>query len=296
MHSIYSQSKSVLFVVFINFFVSCCEIVGGLLSGSLLLVSDALHNLSDSMSAIFSYIAITLSRKKADKKYTFGYARAEILAAFVNSGVLFIVTLYIIYEAILRLISPNKILPVTMLIFALVSFIGNLLSTIILYAHSKSSINMKSTYLHMLGDAVGSFSVIVGAVLIMYLKIYRIDSILTIAISIYLLKESVKLIIKSAKILMEASPDSFDLDEIKNTIQSISEVKNVHHIHTWSISDRDIFLELHIELEDIPLEKTEIIKQKVQNLLKEKGVTHVNIQFETKGCSSKSILCEEQIW
>lgn len=289
-----NDNKNIIAVIFINFFISCFEILGGYLSGSLLLISDALHNLSDSVSIVISYIAIVLAHKKTNQKYTFGYKRAEILAAFINSGILILITLYISFEAILRFISPNKIVPITMLIFAIISFFGNILSTIILHSKSKHSFNIKSTYLHMLSDALASFAVIVSALLILYFKFYAIDSILTIIIAIYILREAIQLLIKSTKILMESSPDTLNLEEIKMAIESIDNVKNVHHVHMWSVSGNDIFLEIHIELNDMLLSQTEIIKQKVYNILKEKKINHINIQFETNSCLSKSILCEDK--
>ena len=204
-----NDNKNIIAVIFINFFVSGIEILGGYLSGSLLLISDALHNLSDSVSIVISYIAILLAHKKTNQKYTFGYKRAEILAAFVNSGILILITIYISFEAILKLISPNKIMPITMLIFAIISFFGNILSTAILHSQSKHSFSIKSTYLHMLSDSLASFAVIISALLILYFKFYKIDSILTIIVAIYILKEAFQLLIKSTKILMESSPNTF---------------------------------------------------------------------------------------
>jgi cobalt-zinc-cadmium efflux system protein len=290
-----NDNKNIIAVIFINFFVSGIEILGGYLSGSLLLISDALHNLSDSVSIVISYIAILLVHKKTNQKYTFGYKRAEILAAFVNSGILILITIYISFEAILKLISPNKIMPITMLIFAIISFLGNILSTAILHSQSKHSFNIKSTYLHMLSDSLASFAVIISALLILYFKFYKIDSILTIIVAIYILKEAFQLLIKSTKILMESSPNTLNLDEIKKAIESIDNVKNVHHVHLWSISDNDIFLEIHVELNDMLLSQTEIIKQKINNILKEKKVNHINIQFETNSCLSKSMLCGDKL-
>lgn len=288
------KHKSLIIVIFVNFLISVIEIMGGYLSGSLLLISDAIHNLSDTVSAIISYVAAVFSDKKINEKYTFGYKRAEIIAAFVNSLVLGFITIYIILEAILKLISPTKIIPTTMLVFAIICFLGNLFSTLILHNQSKSSLNIKSTYLHMLSDSLASLAVIAGALIILFFKIYQIDSIFTIIIAIYIIKEAYHVLAKSTKILMEGSTGSFSIEEIQHLIESIDKIKSVYHLHMWSIGDSDVFLELHIELDNMLLSQAEQIKQKVIELLKEKGISHVNIQFECDSNPTKSLLCKER--
>ncbi|MCA1933789.1 MAG: cation diffusion facilitator family transporter [Calditerrivibrio sp.] len=286
------SGKKLFWVIVLNFIITISEIVGGIISGSLSLISDALHNFSDAIAVVISYIAIQLGKKNNNLKHTFGLKRAEIMAALLNSAVLVGVSIYLFYEAIKKFYNPEPISGNVMLIIAIIGLLGNLLSIFLLESDSKESMNIKSAYLHMLSDAVSSVAVILGAIGIIYFKIYWIDPTLTILIGLYVLKESYEILKNSVHILMEGAPSGISLDDIKNNVEKIDEVINVHHIHLWSIGEKDIFIEMHIDLKDMMLSKTSEIRDKVENILKTYNINHVTIQFETDCCENKNILCK----
>ncbi|MEF3254963.1 MAG: cation diffusion facilitator family transporter, partial [Deferribacterales bacterium] len=267
-------------------------IIGGIFSGSLSLISDAFHNFSDSMAIIISYIAIKLGEKDNSLKHTFGLKRAEILAALLNSSILIGVICYLFYESVRKFLNPEPIAGNIMFIVAIIGLIGNILSLILLQNSSKENLNIKSAYLHMLSDALSSVAVIIGALSIIYFKIYWIDPVITIIIGLYTLKGSFTILKNSVHILMEGSPNDIDLDEIKIQIEKIDKVQNVHHIHLWNVGEKDIFIELHVVVPDILLSYTEEIRVKIEEILKKSNINHITIQFETDNvCTNKNILC-----
>lgn len=285
------SEKKLCWVILLNFGITLAEIVGGLVSGSLSLISDALHNFSDAIAVIISYIAIKLGRKENSLKHTFGLKRAEILAALLNSSVLVGISIYLFYEAINRFYNPEQIAGQMMLIVAIVGLLGNLLSIYFLEAGAHENMNIKSAYLHMLSDAISSVAVILGAIGIIYFEIYWIDPLLTIAIGVYVLYESFKILKKSVHILMEGAPVDISIEEIKEVVESIDGLKNVHHIHIWSVGEKDIFFEAHAELEDMMLSSAGQVRKKVEDKLLEFGINHVTLQIEVDECEEKRILC-----
>lgn len=285
------SEKKLFWVILLNFGITLVEIVGGLVSGSLSLISDALHNFSDAIAVIISYIAIKLGQRENSLKHTFGLKRAEILAALLNSSVLVGISIYLFYEAINRFYNPEQIAGQMMLIVAIVGLLGNLLSIYFLEAGAHENMNIKSAYLHMLSDAISSVAVILGAIGIIYFEIYWIDPLLTIAIGVYVLYESFKILKKSVHILMEGAPVDISIEEIKEVVESIDGLKNVHHIHIWSVGEKDIFFEAHAELEDMMLSSAGQVRKKVEDKLLEFGINHVTLQIEVDECEEKRILC-----
>lgn len=285
------SEKKLFWVILLNFGITLVEIVGGVVSGSLSLISDALHNFSDAIAVIISYIAIKLGQRENSLKHTFGLKRAEILAALLNSSVLVGISIYLFYEAINRFYNPEQIAGQMMLIVAIVGLLGNLLSIYFLEAGAHENMNIKSAYLHMLSDAISSVAVILGAIGIIYFEIYWIDPLLTIAIGVYVLYESFKILKKSVHILMEGAPVDISIEEIKEVVESIDGLKNVHHIHIWSVGEKDIFFEAHAELEDMMLSSAGQVRKKVEDKLLEFGINHVTLQIEVDECEEKRILC-----
>lgn len=285
------SEKKLFWVILLNFGITLVEIVGGLVSGSLSLISDALHNFSDAFAVIISYIAIKLGQRENSLKHTFGLKRAEILAALLNSSVLVGISIYLFYEAINRFYNPEQIAGQMMLIVAIVGLLGNLLSIYFLEAGAHENMNIKSAYLHMLSDAISSVAVILGAIGIIYFEIFWIDPLLTIAIGVYVLYESFKILKKSVHILMEGAPVDISIEEIKEVVESIDGLKNVHHIHIWSVGEKDIFFEAHAELEDMMLSSAGQVRKKVEDKLLEFGINHVTLQIEVDECEEKRILC-----
>lgn len=283
------SGKKIFWVTVLNATITIAEIIGGLLSGSLALLSDALHNLSDTVSIVLSYCANKISKKPKNSNKTFGYKRAEILSAFINSTALFIISFWLIFEAYKRFKTPEIINSNLMLVVALIGFIANFVSVFLLEKDSHENMNIKSSYLHLMSDAVSSVGVILGGIAIKIWNITWIDPLITVLISLYILKETWHILKKSINIFMQASPD-LDFEAIKKDIESIEKVKNIHHIHAWMINEKTIHFEAHIDFEDIKLSEVEVIYDKINLILKEQyGISHITIQPEVNKCYDKKM-------
>ncbi|QSZ27318.1 cation transporter [Aceticella autotrophica] len=286
------SGKNLIITVFLNFAITIAEIVGGILAGSLSLISDALHNFSDGISVIISYFAFKISKKKNNERMTFGYKRAEILAALFNASVLVIVSIYLFKEAYFKFLRPEPVKGVLMITTAVICLAANIFSALILRKNAVDNLNVKSAYIHMLADAMSSFGVIVAGILIYEYKIYWIDPLLTILIGIYIIKESFDIINETLKILMQGVPDCINLDKIKTEIEKLPEIKDIHHVHVWQTNDKDVYFECHINVkEDIKLSQVrEIIKQ-VESILKEAfNIHHVTLQIEYECCTGVGLI------
>jgi len=290
-HSNETGGIRLLITIILNFIITVAEIIGGIISGSLSLISDALHNFSDGIAVIISYIAIRLNRKPKDTQYTFGYKRAEILAAIFNASVLVGISLYLFFEAYNRFTHPQEIKGGLMIIVASVGLAANIAGTLLLKPGSKENINIRSAYLHLLSDAVSSLGVIIGGLFIYFYKVYWIDPILTVLISLYIIRESWLIIKEAITVLMMAAPPDISIKEIEKAIINLEGVSNIHHIHFWRINERDIHFEAHIEVNDVLVSQTENKITEIENLLSNKfDINHVTVQFESGRCSEKDLI------
>ncbi|EGP5530985.1 MULTISPECIES: cation diffusion facilitator family transporter [Enterococcus] len=284
------SSKKLFEVVVLNAVITLSEFIGGVASGSLSLVSDAFHNLSDTLAIIFSYGAQKMAQKEANEKHTYGYQRLEILSAFINSFILIILSLFLAVEAFKRFNFPEKINSHLMLIVAVIGLLANLFSTLLLRQEADENLNIKSSYLHLLSDTLSSISVIIGAVLIRFFGIYWIDPVITLIISIYILLEAIIVIKKAAAILIQSAP-TIDYEKMEQEIKAIEGVKDVHHVHIWQYSEKIIIFDGHIDFEDQLLSEIEKAYPRITSLLKLKyGITHVTIQAETHVKDQKKLI------
>ncbi len=284
------SSKKLFGVVVLNAVITLSEFIGGGASGSLSLVSDAFHNLSDTLAIIFSYGAQKMAQKEANERHTYGYQRLEILSAFINSFILIILSLFLAVEAFKRFNSPEKINSHLMLIVAVIGLLANLFSTLLLRQEADENLNIKSSYLHLLSDTLSSISVIIGAVLIRFFGIYWIDPVITLIISIYILLEAIIVIKKAAAILIQSAP-TIDYEKMEQEIKAIEGVKDVHHVHIWQYSEKIIIFDGHIDFEDQLLSEIEKAYPRITSLLKLKyGITHVTIQAETHVKDQKKLI------
>jgi len=274
-----------IFTIVLNLIITAAQIVGGIISGSLALISDAIHNLSDSVSVILAWFAQVLSRKPSTLKSTFGYKRAEILAAFINSIALIAISVYLIFEAIERLLHPQPVDAKWMFWLGLLGLIANGISVLILEREKNKNINIKAAYLHLVGDALTSLAVIAGAVLIWFFNIIWVDAVVTIIIGFYLLIHTWKLLKESVTILMQMTPSEIDIAKIESRLIQIEGLQNVHHIHVWNLTDKLMHFECHLNLEhDLQVSETGQIFDKVKKLLHDEfDIEHVTIQFEFGG-------------
>jgi cobalt-zinc-cadmium efflux system protein len=276
------EGKNLVYSIFLNIIITLAQVVGGIISGSLALISDALHNFSDVLSLIFSYVAHKLSRRKASINQTFGLKRAELIAAFVNAFTLVIVALYLIYEAIVRFFEPKEIASDIVIWLALIGIVANGISVLLLKKDANHNLNMKSAYLHLLTDMLASVAVLVGGLLMKFYGIYWIDSVMTLIIAVYLIIVGADLLIKSTKMLMLFTPEHIDIKEIVREVHKISGVKKLHHIHVWHLNEEELHLEAHLDCsDDIKMSEFNDLLHLVEEVVYEKfGINHVNIQPE----------------
>ncbi|NPV39692.1 Cobalt-zinc-cadmium resistance protein CzcD [Brevinematales bacterium NS] len=274
-------------VFLLNGGITVAEGVAGVLSGSLALLSDALHNLSDVGAVVLSFYTHRLSIREATEKHTYGYRRAEILAAFVNAIVLIGVSVVVIREAVGRFFSPHPPLAIIMVGMGLFTFFANALSGWMLHADSRHSLNIRSSYLHLLSDALFSLVVAGGGLLVWWKgELFWVDGLLSIGIALWMMKESWKVIRETVDILMQAAAP-LDYREIQEVIEKVPGVKNIHHVHTWRSDEHTIYLEAHIEMEDRKLSEACEIGQEVEKRLADFGIAHVTLQYETDRCREK---------
>ena len=286
------KEKNLIIVMGLNFAITLVEVIGGLLSGSLALLSDALHNFSDGIAVIVSFIALRLSKRENTLRSTFGYKRAEILAALFNSSLLIIISFFLFREAYLRIQRPQEIESRLMIMVALVGLVANVISVWLLKPGSKDNMNLRSAYVHLFSDSLSSLGVIIGGILIYYLNITIVDPILTFAIGAYVLKEGFDIFKKTTNVLMEKTPAEVDILKIKEVIEKIPEVDNLHHVHLWQINDREFLFEGHIDVKkDITLTEAERLRSNICSILLNKfGINHATLQMEYNACKDKEII------
>jgi cobalt-zinc-cadmium efflux system protein len=289
------QGKNLLYSIFLNVLITVAQIVGGIISGSLALISDALHNFSDVLSLIISYVAHKLSRREASFEQTFGLKRAELIAAFVNALSLIVVAVYLIFEAVGRFFQPQEIQPGLVIWLAALGIAVNGFSVLLLKKDANHNLNMKSAYLHLLTDMLASVAVLVGGILMYYFQIYWIDSVLTLIIAIYLIVVGFDLLIKATKMLMLFTPKEINIREIVETVNQIKGVKLLHHVHVWHLNEEELHLEAHLDCsEDIKLSEFNTLLYKIEAVLFEKfHINHVNIQPEFQKEDPKEIIVQD---
>lgn len=289
------NSRNLLISIFLNITITVAQVIGGIVSGSLALLSDALHNFSDVISLIISWIANKLVKKKASLKRTFGYKRAEILAAFINAATLIVVAVLLIFEAIERFRNPQEIESNLVIWLSIIAILGNGFSVLLLKKNADNNMNLKSAYLHLLTDMLASVAVLIGGLLMKYYEIWWIDSVLTLVIAVYLVVMGWDLLKNSFKVLMLFTPDSTSVKSIVEDIQTIDAVKNVHHVHIWQLNEEEIHLEAHIDFKkDITLSQFDVILNSIEELIYHKyDINHINIQPEYGKCDAKDVIVQD---
>ncbi|MFP4022986.1 MAG: cation diffusion facilitator family transporter [Thiohalospira sp.] len=291
-HHTEPNTRNLLISVLLNAIITIAEFIGGILSNSLALISDAVHNLSDTLAIIISYIAVLAGNRKSDLKKTFGYKRIEILAALLNAVVLVVISIYLFYEAYKRFLNPEPIGTKLMFIVATIGLAGNLISVLLLHKDSSHNLNVKAAYLHLIGDTLSSVGVIIGSVLIYFFNVTWVDPLLTVIIGIIIIRGTWGILKETIEILMQASPTNLDLQKVKNRLENHKEIKNIHHIHSWRLSDNIIHFQCHAELlNNLDIVQADKIRLDLENILhKEFGIDHITIQIESDSCHEKSTI------
>jgi cobalt-zinc-cadmium efflux system protein len=289
------KGKNLLFSILLNIVITVAQVIGGIVSGSLALISDALHNFSDVLTLIFSYIANVLSKKKASLNQTFGYKRAELIAAFVNSITLIVVAIYLIFEASDRFSNPQVIKSNLVIWMSVLGIVANGISALMLKKDADHNINMKSAYIHLFTDMMASVAVLVGGILMKIYQIYWIDSVLTLAIAIYLIYVGYDLLKESTKMLMLFTPSNIDIQELVREVHKISGNNKLYHIHVWHLNDHELHLEAHLDCsEDIKMSEFNSVLEKIEAVLLEKfHINHINIQPEFQKEESKDFIVQD---
>ena len=280
-NNIPESGKRLAIVVALNFLITITEVIGGLMSGSLSLLSDALHNFSDGIAVIIAWIAIKLRTLPRSDHYTFGLKRAEVLAAVINAGALVAISIYLFIEAWSRYHNPEPIAGNIMTIVATVGLVANIIGTWLLHRGSKESMNLRAAYLHLFSDAISSVGVILGGLAIMFLEVYWIDPLLTVLIGLYVLKESMQILWRTLGIFMLAAPPELNTDEIRLAIREHENVDDIHHIHLWAVAENDIHFEGHITIDDQLLSKASLLRIQLEELLHDRfDINHTTFQIE----------------
>ena len=281
------SASKYLGVTLLNGFITVVEVAGGIMSGSLSLLSDAAHNLGDTVSIALSYFSWKIAGKEKDVRRTYGYKRAEIIAAFVNASALMAISLFLVLEAVKRLRNPETINSSLMIGVAVFGLIANFISMKLLEKESHGNMNVRSSYLHLLGDTISSVGVLFGGIAIRIWGVFWIDPLVTLLIAVYIMRESWGIVKNSVGILMQSSAD-LDYGIMQRDIEAIPKVKNIHHVHTWMANEDTVYFEAHIDMDDCPLSQTCTVLDKIEDLLKKRyGISHATIQFETSRCSEK---------
>ncbi len=289
------RGKNLIISILLNILITFSQVIGGLISGSLSLLSDALHNFSDVLSLVVSYVATVLSRKKASTNKTFGYKRAEIIAAFVNAATLVIVAIILIIEAVERFMAPREIESDLVIWLSLLGILANGFSVLLLKKDAGRNMNMKSAYLHLFTDMLASIAVLIGGLLMKFYQMYWVDPTLTLAIALYLIYMGFNLLKQSTKVLMLFTPDTIQVKSIVESINKIEGVKNVHHVHIWQLNEDEVHLEAHIDFyKDIKISEFDVILDGIEEeMYHEFGINHVNIQPEFGKCDAKQIIVQD---
>lgn len=289
------KGRNLLISIFLNIIITVAQVIGGLVSGSLALLSDALHNFSDVLSLIVSYVATLLAKKEASTNKTFGYKRAEIIAAFVNAASLIIVAIILIKEAIERFFNPQIIESDIVIWLSLLGIVANGFSVLLLKKDANSNMNMKSAYLHLFTDMLASIAVLIGGLLMKYYQLFWVDAFLTLAIALYLIYMGYDLLKDSTRVLMLFTPNTIEVSKIVEDLHKIDKIKNVHHVHIWQLNEDEVHLEAHIDFdEDIKLSQFDVILEQIEEkVFHNFGINHVNIQPEFGKCDSKQIIVQD---
>ena len=285
------NSGNLLITILINIGITIAQAIGGLLSGSMALLSDAAHNFSDVLSLFISYGAAKLSGREHTLMQTYGYKRAGIFAAFINTAALLVIGTILIWEAISRLINPQPIAGLAVIYLAALGILFNGLSVLLMKRGAEGNMNMRSAYLHLFMDMMTSVAVLLGGFAIKYLEWFWIDGALSIGIAIYLIFSSWGIFYESIRIFMQFTPSHIDIEEIAQKITAVQGIKNIHHVHVWQLDDQQLMMEAHLDLdEDYAISRFEQILEKVEEILRHYNIRHFNIQPELYRSDQKELI------
>jgi cobalt-zinc-cadmium efflux system protein len=282
--------KGLLIALFITFLMMIAEIIGGILSNSLALLSDAGHMFTDTLALTLSFFAMKFADMPATENKTYGFYRLEILAALLNGITLVLISLYIIYEAYQRILDPPPVQGTLMLVVALIGLIANILGALFLIKHHETNLNIRGAFLHIIGDAVSSVGVIIGGLVIYFTGWYIIDPVLSILIALGIIAGSYGLVTESVNILLESAPSHINIETVAAEIATVNGVREAYHIHIWTITSGVYALSAHVIVDDMPVSGSRVLLQDIQHRLAERfKIIHSTIQFECERCVESGV-------
>ena len=276
-----SGDRRVSIAIWANGLLTVAQVIGGILSGSLALIADALHNFSDMASLVIAFAARKISRRPADERMTFGYGRIEIVAALINYTTLILIGFYLIYEGGMRMIDPPEVAGWTVVILGGIALFIDTLTAMLTYSMQKGSVNIRALFLHNLSDALASVAVIIGGSLILVYDMRWVDPAITIGIALYILYLAFTEIGGPIRTLMLGSPPEIDGDEVVEAMRGVDGVADVHHVHLWQMQEHEPALDCHVVLTADGWDQAEKIKGAIKDRLKEKfSIGHSSLEFE----------------
>lgn len=276
--------RNLLIALVLNMGITIAQVVGGVISGSLSLLADAAHNGSDAASLGISWGARKVSQREADRERTFGYNRAEVVGALINLTTLFVIAVFLSIQAFQRLLDPTGVEGEIMLIVGVIAFIEDAISAWLLWAGQKESLNIRSAFIHMVGDTLATLGVIVGGVLIMAYDLVWVDPAITAAIAIYIFVHGWIEIRRAVRLLIDSAPRGFEFDRMLREVHALRGVVDMHHIHLWHLDEQRVALEAHVSVDEKDLGAIEDIKRRVKRMLREEfGVVHSTLEIEIAG-------------
>ncbi len=287
-----TSGSRLLITLALNLVIPAAQIVGGIRAHSMALISDAAHNFSDFTAVLIAYVANRIGRRGASTGFTFGYRRAEILAAALNVIILFAVSVFIVYEAVERIFHPQAVLGGLVILVAGIGVIGNGLSAWLLHKDAGHNLNVKGAFLHMLGDLFTSVAVLVNGIILMYRPWYWLDPALSVLIALFIVRNCWAIIREAVCILMNATPSGLDLHAVKNSMESIPGIDSVHYLHAWNLCSSSVAFSCHVVVPDQKLSRIDDLSRNMRaRLMEQFGIDHPVLQFETVPCGEGDMFC-----
>lgn len=285
------KKNNILIVSVLNIVFVIIELIGGIFTNSISILSDAIHDFGDAITLFIAYFLEKKSQKKPDKKYTYGYLRYSLLGAILTAAILFIGSIFVIYNAIQRIINPVEINYSGMIIFAIIGLAINIIG--FLLTHETKNMNEKMISLHLLEDTLSWLLVIVISIVMMFTKAAILDPILSIIIALYILVHVLKNVKQVVDIILEKTPDNIDIDNLKEELEKEINIKEIHHVHIWSMNGESNYLTMHVVIDNNETRENIIkLKREIKKHLHEKNINHatIEIEYEEEKCNSTN--CE----
>lgn len=267
------------------------EVIGGLWTNSLALLSDAAHVFLDLFALVLSLTAVQLAAIPTSERHTFGFHRSEVFASFINGLTVFLMGAVILYEAWQRFSAPQEVKSGPMLVIAVIGLVMNLLAAKTLHSHSHDDLNVKSAFLHVVGDAAASVGVIIGGIVMYYTGWYLLDALLSAAIGLLILAGAGRLLRDAVHILMEGTPRGMDLAEVAEAIRAVEGVHDLHHLNVWSVCSHITALSVHVEVAEGYEDRRSGLLDRIEHVLEHRfHITHTTIQLECSDCSGGPLI------